>query len=163
MKLFTYFIAIITALFASAAECTAQVFTVTNRLDITRTDEIISIPVAQIRPVISPDKIISISIRQQDQKDYLLLQLVDNELDGKIDEILFRASIGPGETKTFFIETIKSGQAIKQKSDLLLSHALFPKGKMTMPGKTTVWDSVSMALRKGGRMSDPPVAGSMLL
>src|SRR5690606_35426650 len=81
--------------------------TVTNHLDIPRGNEIISIPSAALLRFIPANRLNQASIREQGQNTYLRTQLIDNELDGEMDELLFLASFQPGETKTFVIEAVE--------------------------------------------------------
>ncbi len=83
----------------------SQSFTVTNHLDIPRVDEIVGIPMDEVRRFIPADSISYVQARESDQRTYLRSQAVDNNLDGETDELLFLVSIGPGETKTFILET----------------------------------------------------------
>lgn len=158
MKHLIYSIAVIGTLFASQTEASAQVFTVTNGLGIARTDEIIGIPVKNILHLVSQDKIHQVLIRQQDQKGYLLSQQVDNDLDGEIDEILFRTSIGPHETKTFSIET--GANATKQKSDLTTFSRFVPERQ-----NDYAWENDRVAFRiygtPEGRTNIRPIGGGI--
>ncbi len=120
-----YLATILAASVARTEPCSAQVFTVTNKLDLTRSDEIISIPVKDVLPHVSQENIDQVMVRQQNQKDYLVSQKLDNDLDGKTDEILFRASIGPRETKTFSIEI--GGTGNKPKSELTTFSRFVPE------------------------------------
>ncbi|MDP1689684.1 MAG: DUF4861 family protein, partial [bacterium] len=97
---------------------TSQTFTVTNNLDITREQEIISIAAEDVSNLIQEYGIDNLLIREQDQEDYLVSQSIDTDLDGDIDEILFHATINAREKKTFIIEDIENGAGLKPKSDL---------------------------------------------
>ena len=117
---FKYRIASICFLFLLAcgkAE-TSQTFTVTNNLDITREQEIISIAAENVSNLIQEYGIDNLLIREQDQEDYLVSQSIDTDLNGDIDEILFQATINAREKKTFIIEAIENGAGLKPKSDL---------------------------------------------
>src|SRR5690606_2504494 len=92
----------------------SQSFSLTNQLNIHRADEIISIPVKDILHLIPRDRIDQARVRESDQATYLRSQSVDNNLDGKTDELLFLTSIGPRETKTFIIEI---ADAARDESD----------------------------------------------
>ncbi len=160
MKHLIYSIAVIWTLFASQTEASAQVFTVTNGLGIARADEIISIPVKDILHLVSQDKITQVLIRQQDQKEYLVSQQVDNDLDGEIDEILFRASIGPRETKTFFLEANSHATVAKPKSDLTTFSRFVPERQ-----NDYAWENDRVAFRiygtPEGRTNIRPTGGGV--
>lgn len=105
----------------------AQSFTLTNELNIPRENEIIALPVENIPGLTSRDKIDRVSIRQEGREGYLLTQEVDTDLDGDVDEILFCASIGPSETKTFIIETDNNSPAEKQRTDITTYSRFVPE------------------------------------
>lgn len=84
----------------------SQSFTFTNPLNISREDEIVTIPATIVADLIKKHGIEKVSVRLQKQKQYLLSQPVDTDLDGEYDEILFQTSISPNETLTFIVEAV---------------------------------------------------------
>lgn len=102
--------------FSACSNSGSQSFTVTNQLDIPREAEIITLHAEDLLSFIDQDNIENVFIRQEGNKGYLRSQYVDTNLDGDIDEILFQASIGPGATETFHIETPADAPVAKQDS-----------------------------------------------
>ncbi|HTJ51824.1 MAG TPA: DUF4861 domain-containing protein [Cyclobacteriaceae bacterium] len=80
-------------------------FTVINTLDIDRKSETISIPVSRITELGKKDDYENLQISDNDK--ILVTQLVDNDLDGNADEILFQSDFKANEEKNFTIELIK--------------------------------------------------------
>src|SRR5690606_18839158 len=107
MKLFRSVLLICGAIFLSfsCGKTDTQSFTVKNELDVARTDEIVSIAIADL----PSDDVAGMLVREEGQQEYLLSQLIDNDMDGKPDEFLFLTSIGPNETKEFILETPAPG------------------------------------------------------
>ncbi|MGV3684618.1 MAG: DUF4861 family protein [Daejeonella sp.] len=157
IKHFLYLITFIATCFP-AKPGNAQVFTVTNRLDIARKAEVVSIQVKDLLKKVPRDKISQIQIRQKDGKDYLLTQQVDNNLDGKTDEILFLASLGPKQTETFFIETKTVSQTAK--SGLTTFSRFVPERQ-----NDYAWENDRVAFRiygtAAGRVSVRPTGGGV--
>lgn len=160
MKKLNYTLAVIAALFATGAACNAQVFTVTNRLDLARTDEVISIPVKGIIPMVLEDKIAQVSIREQGQQTYLVSQHIDNDMDGKIDEIIFQATIGPRETKSFLIETSNNSVIARPKSERTTFSRFVPERQ-----NDYAWENDRVAFRiygtPAGRTNTRPTGGGV--
>jgi len=77
-------------------------FTVTNLLSIDRKSETISIPISKISS--SGEKIECENLQIKDGDKILVTQLVDNDLDGSIDELLFQTDIKGNKEKNFTIE-----------------------------------------------------------
>lgn len=102
--------------FSACSDSGTQSFTITNQLDIPREAEIITLPAEDLLSFIGQDNIENVFIRQEGSEGYLRSQYVDTDLDGDIDEILFQASIGPGATETFHIETPADPAAAQQDS-----------------------------------------------
>ncbi len=127
IKHLTYFLAIIAVLSLLETSCIAQVFTITNRLDLSRADEIISIRAKDILHIVPADKIAQVFVREQDKTDYLVSQAIDNNSDGKIDEILVQISIGPGEKKSFVIETADNSLPAAPSNSLTTFSRLVPE------------------------------------
>lgn len=112
---------------AVAENSNAQSFTLTNQLNVPRENEIVALPVKDIPGLTGRDKIDRVSIREENKDEYLLTQEVDTDLDGNIDEILFRASVGPSETRTFIIETSNNSPAEKQRTDITTYSRFVPE------------------------------------
>jgi len=99
---------------AVPAATTAQLRTVSratakaeNTLDIRREDETISLPWAAVQkevPDARPDRV---RVRDADGHE-LTSQLVDDDSDGKPDELLFQASFDPKSTRTFSVEAVQA-------------------------------------------------------
>lgn len=73
---------------------------VTNNLNFSR-KEIVAIPVADLSGLLKSHKESSIRVKKSDGTDYERTQWIDNDMDGKMDELLFQAEVEAGKTAVY--------------------------------------------------------------
>lgn len=139
------------AIFLFFARCTpgqpdSQTFTVSNNLDIPRINEVITIPAKKIRPLIPPHHMGGLTVREAGQQTLLRSQFIDYELDGEIDEVLFLASIGPNETKTFIVEQAETPADAENTGDTLQTYSRFVPERQN----DYAWENDRVAFRAYG-------------
>jgi hypothetical protein len=133
----------------------SQSFTLSNPLNISREDEIVSIPALNIADLIKKHGIEKISVRQQKQQQYLLTQPLDTDMDGDYDEILFQTSIGPNETLTYIVEAVKD-LSLKPVSKLSTFSRFVPERS-----NDYAWENDRIAFRVyGGQSAQNPTRKS---
>ncbi len=77
------------------------IVTVRNPIQLTRSNETISIQANELKKALSVDDIRRVHVRDQKDGHDLLTQAVDDDGNGSTDELLFQTNMGPGETRTF--------------------------------------------------------------
>lgn len=77
------------------------VVTVRNPLQLSRSNETISIQASELQKALSVDDIRRVHVRDKKDGHDLLTQAVDEDGNGTYDELIFQTNIGPGETRTF--------------------------------------------------------------
>ncbi len=72
--------------------------TVTNRLDIPRANETITLQAADVLRLLAIDDVRRVHVRDAGGRD-VLMQPIDLNDDGKFEEVIFQVDVGPRETK----------------------------------------------------------------
>ncbi len=83
---------------------------VTNELDLARPQETVSVPwgeLARCLPEITPEEV---EVVGAGNEEALLTQALDADGDGEVDELLFQADLGPGETRRFLVRPSSGGE-----------------------------------------------------
>lgn len=111
-RLLVFFIFLVLSLPAIARN-RQVVVTVTNPLDMNRTNEIVSIGWKKIAEKMKGINISKITVRDTTSGDILPHQLIDENSDGTPDELIFLANFQANEKRTFFIENRKASQNIE--------------------------------------------------
>jgi hypothetical protein len=91
---------------------TKKYIVITNQLDVDRVQETVSIKREILESFVSLDK--EIQVTDEAGSEYVC-QLVDLDMDGKTDELLFQIDIAANSEKKFLV---KNGRALKASSDL---------------------------------------------
>jgi hypothetical protein len=81
---------------------TGPTVTVTNRLDLARASETITLAAVDVLKAVATDDVRKVHVRDAAGRD-LLTQAVDVNDDGKFEELIFQVDVGPNETKSFEI------------------------------------------------------------
>jgi hypothetical protein len=90
------------------------VVTVRNPLSVARPAETVVLSVSELQKVLAVDDIRRVHVGDAGAARELLTQAVDLNDDGKFEEFLFQADLGPGETKTFEL-SVGERQAYKRE------------------------------------------------
>jgi len=106
-----------------------------NPLAVERRDEVISLPWPLLVEVLR--NISSARVRVTDGDREVLSQVIDNEGDGKPDELLFMADFWPREKKTFIVRA--EAPTIKAESRVFIRH--------DEPRDDIAWESDRIAFR----------------
>lgn len=105
----------------------AKTITIKNPLGINREAETISIPVSDLKALESKYGIENILVRPAEQEEYLVTQLVDNDQDGKMDELLFQVDMEANEEKDFVVKGEIGGAALQPKSEAVAYSRFVPE------------------------------------
>ena len=86
---------------AQPSRALQAIVSVRNPISLTRRSETIAIQASELKKVLPFDDIRRVHVRDQRNSQELLIQAVDEDGDGKYDQLLFQTDIGPGEIRTF--------------------------------------------------------------
>lgn len=86
---------------AQPSRALQAIVSVRNPIPLTRPNETIAIQANELKRVLPFDDIRRVHVRDQRSGQELLTQAVDEDGDGKYDQLLFQTDIGPVETRTF--------------------------------------------------------------
>jgi pectinesterase len=112
-----------------------------NTLSIARGDETIAIPWKDVAARITTAKPGEIRIRDA-AGDEIVSQAVDDDGDGKVDELIFQSSFSPGEVRRFVVEA-GHASAMPAKTRVFAMH--------TDPRDDVAWESDRIAYRIYGQ------------
>lgn len=131
------------ALAAATAVAAQQSFSVRaeNTLSIARGDETIAIPWKDVAAHIATAKPGEVRVRDA-AGDEIVSQSVDNDGDGKVDELIFQSSFSPGEARRFVVEA-GHATAMPAKTRVFAMH--------TDPRDDVAWESDRIAYRIYGQ------------
>lgn len=88
--------------------------TVENPLNTDRKSEVVSIPVNKVSSVVSKFGPENVLVIDAPSGVYMTSQIVDNDADGKVDEILFVTDINANTKKKFYVAALKNGKELQQ-------------------------------------------------
>ncbi|MCJ8164295.1 DUF4861 domain-containing protein [Pontibacter sp. E15-1] len=133
-------------------ESNTKSFTVKNNLNLDRTSETVSIPAAKVAQLVQEFGAENLLLRDAATDSLLVIQPIDNDLDGAIDEILFQTDIKGNAEKEFTITGAKDGAAQQPESE-------FTTYSRFVPERTDdyTWENERVAFRTYG-----PVAQKMV-
>ena len=120
-------------------------FTVKNNLNIARTSETVSLPVAKVAALVKTFGATRLQIKEVTTNKLLVTQAIDNNADGTVDAILFQIDIPAQAEKKFSISGLKSGTMVASSSKLT-TYARF------VPERTDdfAWENDRVAFRTYG-------------
>ena len=98
-----------------------------NPVDINRTSETISIPMAELKDLTAKFAPEDLLVQDLSTGDYLVRQLVDENQDGQPDEMLFQVAINANQEKVYDIIGEKNGSAKQPKSKLTTYSRFVPE------------------------------------
>ena len=98
-----HLLAILAGLASGLAAAPGAAVTVRNPLDIARPSETIVLQAAGLRTMLPVDDVRKVHVRAEGGDDDLLVQAVDTNDDGVLDEFLFQADFAPKQTRTFLL------------------------------------------------------------
>ncbi|KAA3439586.1 DUF4861 domain-containing protein [Rufibacter hautae] len=130
----------------------ANTITVQNRLDLDRSSETITIPVARVRALVNQFGAENLLIRDAETQQVLVSQPLDKDLDGTIDEILFQTDIKAKATKKFYVQGAANGAASQPKTEVRTYSRFVPERT-----DDYTWENDRVAFRTYG-----PVAQQMV-
>lgn len=126
----------------NAARAAQIVVRAENPIPLERRDETIALPWATLRDrlaTVAPDRV---RVRDLAGGAELMTQVLDADVDGRPDSLLFQASFFGNETKTFAVEAVAPASAAKPRV-----HVKF------VPDRTDVaWESDRIAFRTYGQL-----------
>jgi hypothetical protein len=76
-----------------------------NELNISRSSETVSLAVKELKQKLPNIALASLVVDEVQTGQRLVSQLVDGNIDGRYDDLIFQADFGPGETKIFRIQS----------------------------------------------------------
>ena len=88
--------------FAAMSTATA-ILRVRNPISLARPSETIVLKAGDLKRLLEVDDISLVHVRDQESKQELLTQAVDDNGDGVYEELIFQADVGPLQTKTFLL------------------------------------------------------------
>lgn len=86
---------------AQPSRALQAIVSVRNPIQLTRRSETIAIQASELKKVLPFDDIRRVHVRDQRNGQELLTQAVDEDGDGKYDQLVFQTDIGPGEIRPF--------------------------------------------------------------
>ncbi|ALJ01200.1 hypothetical protein DC20_04465 [Rufibacter tibetensis] len=131
---------------------TGRSITVKNRLDLDRTSETITIPVSEVKLLANEFGVENLLVKDSETGKVLVSQTIDNDLDGKADEILFQTDIKARSTKKFHVRGVANGAASRPKSEVRTYSRFVPERT-----DDYTWENDRVAFRTYG-----PVAQQMV-
>ncbi|HKW18873.1 MAG TPA: DUF4861 domain-containing protein [Terriglobales bacterium] len=99
LRCFAIVFAVLTVEAANAAS--SLIVTVRNPSGIARPSETISVPASKLKQAMSIEDIRRVHVRDSGSGKELLTQAVDDDGDGKYDELIFQTDLAPNETRKF--------------------------------------------------------------
>lgn len=129
-----------------AIGCAAQVnkniqIEVQNTLSFER-NELVSIPISQLKPLLSY-KEKDVRIKNKETNDFVPLQWIDNDADGKNDELLFLAKVNGKSKKTF---VITNNASVKTPENSVVAYSRFVPERVD----DYTWENDKIAFRMYG-------------
>jgi len=126
-------------LFSGAAFCQSIIkIKVTNPTSLTRTSETIEINYKQIKKLMPEMKATDLVVLSKEENTQITYQLIDNNLDGNIDQLIFQSDFLPKQSKTFLVKTDKTEK--KEFTNLVATK--FVKGR-----EDFAWENDRIAFR----------------
>jgi hypothetical protein len=89
-------------LYACSQRGPAYTLTVTNELTVSRKGETVSLRKSDLKDI-PADVFSRFSVQDAGTGDYLVSQVIDEDMDGEPDHLLFQPLLGPGETRTYHL------------------------------------------------------------
>ena len=149
---FFFGLGVICFFYAFKIEKNSLGFTVENKLGLVRKSETISIPMAKLKALVEQFGYENITIKDASNGKVLVIQWVDNDADGKMDELLFQSDFKAKEKKKFLAETSKDGASKQVKSQYTTFSRFVPERT-----DDYTWENDRVAFRTYG-----PVAQKMV-
>ena len=142
---------------------------VRNPINIARQSETISLKADQLKNVLSVDDLRRVHVRDSQTGKDLLTQAVDDDGDGKYDELLFQSDFAPGEIRTFELtvgeRTIPSVQDFKAYARFVrereddfawendrIAHRMYGEALETWPQEPLTSSAVDVWVKKTPRL-----------
>ncbi|WP_224995767.1 DUF4861 domain-containing protein [Cesiribacter sp. SM1] len=104
-----------------------RTFTVKNNLDMDRQQETVRVPAEKVSDLIESFGADNLLIKEEDSDSVLVSQAIDYDGDGRVDEILFQATIGANAEKRFVIQGVENGAAQRPESRLTTYSRFVPE------------------------------------
>jgi hypothetical protein len=95
----------------------ARTLKVKNNLGISRVSETVHIPVEEVDALVQKFGVEDLYIKDGATDSVLVSQALDNDADGRVDEILFQVDIEANEEKVYTITGSENGATMRPKSD----------------------------------------------
>jgi pectinesterase len=111
-----------------------------NTLAIARPDETIGVPWREVQAQLPGAAAGQVRVRSVGTQHEIASQVVDDDGDGRPDELIFQSSFAPGEVKTFAVER---GAPMRAAPHVYATH--------TVPRDDIAWESDRIAFRTYGR------------
>ncbi|HEX7895033.1 MAG TPA: DUF4861 family protein [Terriglobales bacterium] len=162
-----------TLLSALALDCalafSQATVTVRNPINVARPSETISLHAADLKQTLSVDDIRRVHVRDEKSGKDLLTQAVDDDGDGKYDELLFQTDLAPNETRKFDItigqrriptpQDFKAyGRFVREREDDFawendrIAHRMYGKALETWPQEPLTSSAVDVWVKRVHRL-----------
>lgn len=155
--------------FACALAFSQATITVRNPIDVARTSETISLDAADLKQNLSVDDIRRVHVRDEKSGQELLTQAVDDDGDGKYDELLFQTDLAPNETRKFDLtvgqrsiptpqEFKAYGRFVREREDDFawendrIAHRMYGKALETWPQEPLTSSAVDVWVKRVHRL-----------
>jgi hypothetical protein len=143
--------------------------TVCNPIDIVRNAETVAIRAADLERAISVDDIRRVHVRDLRSGQDVLTQAVDNDGDGKYDELIFQTDLAPKETRKFELsvgerriptpQDFKAyGRFVREREDDFawendrIAHRMYGAALETWPPEPLISSAVDVWAKRGPRL-----------
>lgn len=143
--LFTALGAALGSVLAGVPPSKTQVLTVTNRLNLARKAETISLPMSQLRALAERFGPENILVKDAASGKVLVSQLLDNDADGRADELIFQTDVPARGERKFVLSSAKNAAAERPQSP-------FTTFSRFVPERTDdyAWENERVAFRTYG-------------
>ena len=122
-----YAVSLVLVFFASYVQTAcATTIEIKNPSALTRASETIAIPVTTLRAEIGNQPLEQLLVKDESNR-YQLTQFIDNDLDGKLDELLFQVSLKAYEVRRFTLEFRLDSEEKKPRSDAVAISRFVPE------------------------------------
>ncbi len=99
---------------AAAQQATGAVVAVSNPIDLARSSETVAIAAGDIQRLLNPDDLRRVHVKDLTTGRDVLVQAVDINDDGKFEELIFQADLGPRQRKEFAL-AVGDRQALRRE------------------------------------------------
>ncbi len=119
-------IALVVFIFTACGDLKEHRVIVENHLNFNR-KEVVAIACEDLKPVIKGEDMEKVLIYDPQTSQYLVTQLLDNDMDGEVDELLFQAEVKANSISSYLIEYKRNALELKPAISLVTYSRFVPE------------------------------------